>query len=247
MKYTENYNLSKPDAATDNVDINVLNQNTDTIDGILAPTIDQSVKPTGNSGKVGEMLGWIANRLKTITGKSNWYDDPQTNLAVCTVHLNAKNNPHSVSKTQVGLGNVDNTSDADKPISTAARTEIGNLSNLQTAAKNNLVSAINELKTSIVYGSYEGNSARSRKITLGFTPRIVIIMGGSGGSPETNAMYMHSNGIAMTGMPHQSTSKNGENVTRFAVTTGGFNVYFNADENRGSNRSGNRYHYIAFK
>jgi hypothetical protein len=34
-------------------------------------------------------------------------------------HANLTNNPHSVTKSQVGLGNVDNTSDADKPISTA--------------------------------------------------------------------------------------------------------------------------------
>lgn len=32
------------------------------------------------------------------------------------------NNPHSVTKNQIGLGNVDNTSDADKPISAAAQT-----------------------------------------------------------------------------------------------------------------------------
>lgn len=32
-------------------------------------------------------------------------------------HVNNKNNPHSVTKSQVGLGNVDNTSDADKPVS----------------------------------------------------------------------------------------------------------------------------------
>jgi hypothetical protein len=34
-------------------------------------------------------------------------------------HINSTSNPHGVSKTQVGLGNVDNTSDADKPVSTA--------------------------------------------------------------------------------------------------------------------------------
>lgn len=33
-------------------------------------------------------------------------------------------NPHSVSKTQVGLGNVDNTSDANKPVSTAQEARI---------------------------------------------------------------------------------------------------------------------------
>lgn len=33
-------------------------------------------------------------------------------------------NPHSVTKVQVGLGNVDNTSDADKPVSTAQQTAL---------------------------------------------------------------------------------------------------------------------------
>ena len=33
-------------------------------------------------------------------------------------------NPHSVTKTQVGLGNVDNTSDASKPVSTAQAASI---------------------------------------------------------------------------------------------------------------------------
>lgn len=34
-------------------------------------------------------------------------------------HLENYNNPHQVTKTQIGLGNVDNTSDLEKPISTA--------------------------------------------------------------------------------------------------------------------------------
>lgn len=42
----------------------------------------------------------------------------QNNL---TTHISNKSNPHSVTKVQVGLGNVDNTSDADKPISTATQ------------------------------------------------------------------------------------------------------------------------------
>lgn len=36
-------------------------------------------------------------------------------------HISNKSNPHSVTKVQVGLGNVDNTSDANKPISTATQ------------------------------------------------------------------------------------------------------------------------------
>lgn len=36
-------------------------------------------------------------------------------------HISNKSNPHSVTKDQVGLGNVDNTSDANKPISSATQ------------------------------------------------------------------------------------------------------------------------------
>lgn len=45
----------------------------------------------------------------------------QNNL---TTHISNKSNPHSVTKVQVGLGNVDNTSDANKPISTATQTAL---------------------------------------------------------------------------------------------------------------------------
>ena len=38
-----------------------------------------------------------------------------------TNHKNNKDNPHGVTKTQVGLGNVDNTADLDKPISNAQK------------------------------------------------------------------------------------------------------------------------------
>lgn len=39
-------------------------------------------------------------------------------------HISSTSNPHSVNKSQVGLGNVDNTSDADKPISTTTQTAL---------------------------------------------------------------------------------------------------------------------------
>ena len=45
----------------------------------------------------------------------------QTNLET---HINNKSNPHEVTKDQVGLGNVDNTSDANKPISNATQTAL---------------------------------------------------------------------------------------------------------------------------
>lgn len=45
-------------------------------------------------------------------------------------HATDTNNPHSVTKTQVGLGNVDNTSDADKPVSTAQATALAGKTNM---------------------------------------------------------------------------------------------------------------------
>ena len=83
-------------------------------------------------------------------------------------HLEDYNNPHRVTKEQVGLGNVDNTSDLDKPISKAQeqvneklRESIGKqeekacnaiaMVNVETIARTtadqNLATAISELKT----------------------------------------------------------------------------------------------------
>lgn len=45
----------------------------------------------------------------------------QANL---TSHVNDTSNPHGVTKAQVGLSNVDNTSDANKPVSTATQTAL---------------------------------------------------------------------------------------------------------------------------
>jgi hypothetical protein len=42
-------------------------------------------------------------------------------------HVSDTNNPHAVTKDQVGLGDVDNTSDLDKPVSTATQTALDNL------------------------------------------------------------------------------------------------------------------------
>lgn len=39
-------------------------------------------------------------------------------------HIGSQDNPHRVTKAQLGLGNVDNTSDMDKPVSTAQRLAI---------------------------------------------------------------------------------------------------------------------------
>jgi hypothetical protein len=55
----------------------------------------------------------VNGRTGAVTGLAEQSD--------LTAHTSNTNNPHNVTKSQVGLGNVDNTSDADKPISTATQ------------------------------------------------------------------------------------------------------------------------------
>ena len=46
-----------------------------------------------------------------------------------TIHTSREDNPHNVTKEQVGLGNVDNTSDVNKPISTATQNALNDITN----------------------------------------------------------------------------------------------------------------------
>jgi len=46
------------------------------------------------------------------------------NLSTLTSHTSNTSNPHATTKAQVGLSNVDNTSDANKPVSTATQTAL---------------------------------------------------------------------------------------------------------------------------
>ena len=74
----------------------------------------------------------LAQALKNlIDGKQDALSETQldavnsgidaTKLTNLLNHLSNTSNPHSVTKSQVGLGNVDNTSDANKPVSTATQ------------------------------------------------------------------------------------------------------------------------------
>ena len=75
---------------------------------------------------IGEGLSVGANATISVdTSKiaTNEYVDSNTAIVTenITQHKNDYNNPHKVTKAQVGLGNVDNTSDMDKPVSTLQR------------------------------------------------------------------------------------------------------------------------------
>lgn len=62
-------------------------------------------------------------------------------------HVSSTSNPHSVTKAQVGLGNVDNTSDANKPVSTAQQTALNAKMNIDgsNGTKEGVSALINKL------------------------------------------------------------------------------------------------------
>lgn len=69
------------------------------------------------------------------------------------LHKSNIDNPHNVTKSQIGLSEVDNTSDLDKPISNAQRSELDlkqNITDISLLTSSKQISgAINELKTSV--------------------------------------------------------------------------------------------------
>ena len=78
-----------------------------------------------------------------------------TTKANLTAHTGNTENPHNVTAAQIGLGNVNNTSDEDKPVSTAQQTALDLKQNitdnaLQTTAKT-IVEAINEVNEKAEY------------------------------------------------------------------------------------------------
>lgn len=79
----------------------------------------------------------VMKAITEIQAKLTTSDDTTNN------HIKDKNNPHGVTASQVGLGNVDNTADADKPVSTAQATAIATAEKAGTTAQANLTTHTN--------------------------------------------------------------------------------------------------------
>lgn len=93
-------------------------------DSVLEYTTDGTTwKSIANVGTVewGDITGDIANQADlqlVLQNISNAISTIQGDITTLQGHTTDTNNPHQVTKAQVGLGNVDNTADTDKPIST---------------------------------------------------------------------------------------------------------------------------------
>ena len=133
---------------------------------LLQESITDDVKmPTGGLGNFSVRLGdilWYVITKEQLANK-NYVDLSSKGVKdSLDEHIADKANPHQVTKAQVGLGNVDNTADIDKPVSNATKSAIitattdmatktyvnskdGDLTTLTTNDKTNLVKAVNEI------------------------------------------------------------------------------------------------------
>lgn len=83
--------------------------------------------------------------------------------AALATHTGNTSNPHSVTKTQVGLGSVDNTADADKPVSTATQTALDLKADLASPTFTGTVGGIT--KSMVGLGNVDNTSDASKPVS----------------------------------------------------------------------------------
>lgn len=113
------------------------------------------------------------------------YDDTDVKA-----HMGSTNNPHNVTKGQVGLDNVDNTSDVDKPVSTAMQSALNN-----KADKSQVLTDVpaNAKFTDTTYTAGTG---------INITGDVISATGGGGGGYDDTSVVNHMNDL---NNPHDVT------------------------------------------
>lgn len=97
----------------------------------------------------------------------------------------------------------------------------------------------------LVTGSYTGNGAESRLISLGFQPKALLVMREEGYSarPYTDDYY---GGLALPGKPVCLQTSYGTDYI-LTIESKGFRVYYNRDRYILSNQKDINYYYLAWK
>ena len=107
----------------------------------VTPTSGQKVYFNTSLGKV-----WFNVSGAWVFGGNLISDTEKTNLSTAYNHSQTTGNPHNTTKSDIGLGSVDNTSDLNKPVSNATQTALDNKVN-----KNPEI--VSSTKTKITYDS----------------------------------------------------------------------------------------------
>lgn len=126
----------------------------------------------------------LVDRVQALEEGGSGGDVEALTLKVDT-HIDSKTNPHAVTKAQVGLDNVDNTADTDKPISTATQTALNGKANtshthttsqvtgLDTALAGKAATVHTHTKDQVGLGNVDNTSDSSKPVSTATEARIV--------------------------------------------------------------------------
>lgn len=149
--------------------------------------------------QVSDWLTTDVNSFSYIKNKPTKLSDFTDNIGVAT-HIANTSNPHSVTKAQVGLGNVDNTSDLLKPISNAVQTALNLKANLASPTFTGNVTAPTFI------GALTGNASSATKlqtartiagVSFDGTANIAIPFANLASKPNTLGGYEITDGVTL--------------------------------------------------
>jgi hypothetical protein len=100
----------------------------ETIGGAAGDMEASTYDPTTVAGDAFDMDNMVEGTAKILTSAE------RTTIGTVAPHIADTANPHAVTKAQVGLSNVDDTADADKPISTATQAGLAGKQDILTVS-----------------------------------------------------------------------------------------------------------------
>lgn len=153
----------------------------------------------------GTNINFTENRDGTVEISANGSISSEDSVARDAIgnHKSDTSNPHNVTPAQIGLGNVDNTSDLDKPISTAVQKAIDNKADKTVATtsadglmsaedKSKLDNADNTYALKSKYGDTTINIGRKADTTVGVNSTA------EGTNTTSSSHSTHAEGIRTT-------------------------------------------------
>ncbi|NPV30490.1 MAG: hypothetical protein HPY58_12750 [Firmicutes bacterium] len=210
------------------------------------------------SGTLLQLQSFFANMIRRITGKTNWYDAPDTTLAAAASHISAAA-PHAGHETPSGAqAKVDAHAalTATHGATSAATANRIILRDASGRAKVAAPVASDDIATKgyvdvfarVLAGSYVGDGKTDRLINIGVTPKLVMVVGhGSTGDYGLGIGIAGTTyGVGMSGSspPDFRLMKQNGRVAVPEITTNGFYVSFSSS--CGSlNKPRITYYYVA--
>lgn len=156
----------------------------DVADVASSPVVDPVVSLAATTAQLDALEASVAADL---AGKAD--------AATVTAHTASTANPHGVTKAQVGLGNVDNTSDAAKPVSTATATALAAKLDAATGAVDAAVAGrVNDAASSTraaLSATFASKSGPNTFVNAAGTAAVVMEARNSPDDGFTDEMYLN--------------------------------------------------------